>query len=340
MKQELQIKDGYGRLLENVKGRIRQARYEALRTVNKELISLYWDIGAMIISRQEGRSWGKSVVKKLAEDLQKEFPGIRGFSTQNLWYMRQFYLSYENDQKLQPLVGEISWSKNLVIMSKCKGDLEREFYIRVTRKFGWTKSVLIHQIENMSYEKTLLGQTNFAGTLPDEILNQAKLVVKDEYTFDFLELGEEHSERQLEKRLISKVELFLQEMGNLFCFVGSQFRLEVSSREFFIDILLYHRRLRSLVAVDLKIGDFQPEYIGKMQFYLSALDDMVRLEGENPSLGIILCRSRDKTIVEYALRDSGKPIGVAGYRMVRILPEELAGELPTPEQIMKLLEEI
>jgi len=186
----------------------------------------------------------------------------------------------------------------------------------------------------------LLGQTNFEETLPESIRQPAKLAVKDEYTFDFLELGEEHSERQLERALLSKMEQFLREMGDLFTFVGSQYRLEISGKEFFIDILLYHRRLKCLVALELKVGEFQPEYVGKMQFYLAALDDRIRLEGENPSIGIILCKSKDKTIVEYTLRDTSKPIGVAAYKVVTKLPKELQGQLPTPEQIEKLLGEI
>ncbi len=330
----------YAELLKNIKERITAAQYEALKTVNKELIALYWDIGRMIVERQDKESWGKSVVELLSKDLQAEFPGIRGFSMQNLWYMRQFYLNYRGNQKLQPMVGEISWTKNLVIMSKCKDDLQREFYIRMTRKFGWTKNVLIHQIENQSYEKTLLGQTNFEQTVPDEVRHQAKLAVKDEYTFDFLELGEDHLERELEKAILLKLEKFLLEMGGMFAFIGSQHRLEVDDEEYFIDLLLYHRALKCLVAVELKTGKFLPEYVGKMQFYLAVLDDKVRMPDEAPSIGIILCKTKNKTIVEYALRESNKPIGVAQYKIVKTLPDEMKNLLPTPEQITKTLSEI
>ena len=282
----------YNALLGEIKERIRSAQYEALKTVNKGLIALYWDIGRMIVERQKDKGWGKSVVQRLASDLQKDFPGIQGFSAQNLWYMRQLFLEYSDKPKLQPLVGEISWTKNLVIMGSCKNDLEREFYIRMTKKFGWSKNVLIHHIENQSYEKTLLGQTNFDKTVPEHIRSQAKLAVKDEYTFDFLELGEEHSERELERALIGKIEHFLREMGGAFAFLGSQYRLEVSNKEYFIDLLLYHRRLKCLVAVELKITEFQPEHAGKMQFYLAALDDLVRLPDENPSIGIVLVQNQ------------------------------------------------
>ena len=330
----------YSALLVEVKERVRSAQYAALKAVNKELVGLYWDIGRMIAERQKTEGWGKSVVQQLAADLQAEFPGVRGFSVQNLWYMRQFYLEYHNVPKLQPLVGEISWAKNLVIMARCKDPLEREFYIRMTRKFGWSKNVLIHQIENQSYEKSLLGQTNFDKALTPELRSQAKLAVKDEYTFDFLELGEEHGERELERALIARIEDFLRAMGGMFAFMGSQFRLEVDGKEYFIDLLLFHRRLRCLVAIELKIGEFQPEFVGKMQFYLAALDRLVREEGENPSIGIILCKEKNRTVVEYALHDARKPIGVATYRVVKRLPKELKGQLPSPQEIARLLESI
>lgn len=334
------LPDDYTALLAEVKQRVRSAQYEALKAVNKELIALYWDIGRMIGKRQKDKGWGKSVVQGLAQDLQAEFPGIKGFSASNLWRMKLFYESYAEQKKLAPMVREIGWSHNIIIMERCKDSLEREFYIRMVRKFGWTKNVLIHQIENQSYEKTLLGQTNFDKTLTPKQRAQAKLAVRDEYTFDFLELGEEHSERELERALISRIEDLLRAMGGLFAFIGSQFRMEVDGQEFYVDLLLFHRRLKCLVAVDLKISAFQPEFVGKMQFYLTALDRQVREKDENPSIGIILCKEKNRTIVEYALHDSGKPIGVATYRMVRQLPKELNGLLPGPEEIAKLLEDV
>ena len=330
----------YTGLLALVKERVRAAQYSALRVVNKELVGLYWDIGRMIVDRQQEGGWGKSVVERLAVDLQQEFPGIRGFSVQNLWYMRQFYLEYHEHERLQPLVGEIAWSHNLAIMSKCKDPLQREFYIRMAHKFGWSKNVLIHQIENQSYEKSLLGQTNFDQALTSELRTQAKLAVKDEYTFDFLELSEEHNERELERALIAKIENFLREMGAMFAFMGSQYRLEVDGDEFFIDLLLFHRRLRCLVALELKVGKFQPEFVGKMQFYLTVLDRQIRQSDENPSIGIILCKEKSRTIVEYALHDARKPIGVATYEITRTLPKDLAGQLPNPEEITALLDGI
>ena len=212
---KLKLDEHYSRLLSLVKERIRKSQYEALKAVNKELIALYWDIGRMIVDRQRKHGWGKAIVENLAEDLQKEFSGMQGFSARNIWYMRDFFLLYNGNKKLQPLVAEISWTKHLIIMAQCKDDLEREFYIRMTRKFGWTKNVLIHQVEGKTYETTMLNQTNFNKTVPEKIRNQAKLAVKDEYTFDFLELGEEHSERELEKAIMSRMDRFLREKGSV-----------------------------------------------------------------------------------------------------------------------------
>jgi predicted nuclease of restriction endonuclease-like (RecB) superfamily len=330
----------YRLLLQEIKKRVYRSQYEALKAVNKELISLYWDIGKMVVGRQEKYGWGKAVVETLASDLQQEFLGILGFSASGLWRMRIFYLTYRNNEKLAPLVREIGWSHNIIIFERCKDALEREFYIRMSRKFGWSKNVLIHQIDNKTYRKTLVNQTNFDKALPVKIRNQAKLAVKDEYTFDFLELGEEHSELELERALIQKVNRFLVEMGGIFTFMGNQFRIEINGKEFFIDILLYHRRLKCLVAIELKVGEFKPEYAGKMQFYLSALDDLVKMRNENPSIGIILCRDKNRTIVEYALRDSRKPIGVATYKIITKLPMGLRKELPSPEQVSRLLGKI
>ena len=333
------LPEDYAILLAAVKERIRSAQYEALKAVNKELVGLCWDIGQMIVSRQSDAAHGSAIAEQLAADLRDAFPGVRGYSRRNIFYMRDFFLTYRDLPKVQPLVAQIDWSHNLVILQRCTDPLQREFYLRMTAKFGWTKAVLIHQIENQSYEKTLLGQTNFDRTLSPELRAQAKLAVKDEYTFDFLELGEEHSERELQGALIARIEGFLRAMGGVFTFAGSQFRLEVDAKDYFIDLLLFHRQLKCLVAIELKIGEFEPEFVGKMQFYLAALDTQVRLEGENPSIGIILCKEKSRTIVEYSLRDARKPIGVATYRTFKRLPKEFKGLLPAPEQIIKLLED-
>lgn len=325
----------YQNFITNLKTRIRSAQYAAMKMVNKEYIQLCWDIGKAIVEKQKELSWGKSVVEQVAKDLQMEFLGQSGFSARNLWLMKQFYELYSASEILQPLVAEIGWSHHVQIMSKCQNDLQREFYIRMSKKFGWTKNVLIHQIENQSYEKYLLGQTNFDQTVPEKYKNQAILAVKDEYQFDFLELSNEHSEHELETAILKNIRPFLIEMGGYFSFIGNQYRVELDDKEYFIDLLLFHRKLRCLVAIELKIGEFTPEMAGKMQFYLNILNETVRQEDENPSIGIIICKQKSRTIVEYALKDSSKPIGVATYTINSQLPEEWKKLLPSPEQIEK-----
>jgi predicted nuclease of restriction endonuclease-like (RecB) superfamily len=338
MKENIDAKGEYISFLREIKEKIAASQYAALKAVNKELIELYWDLGKRIVEQQERFKWGQSIVETLAKDLQKEYPGMKGFSSQNLWYMRQFYMEYKDNSKLQPLVGEISWSKNIVIFSKCKDDLEKEFYIRMTRKFGWSKNVLIHQIDGKAYERFLLNQTNFDKNVPEEYKGQAKLAVKDEYTFGFLELGENHSEKQLEDALVRNISRFLLELGDGFCFVGNQYRIEIEDDEFFIDLVLYQRKLKSLIAIELKVGKFKPEYAGKMQFYLSVLNDKVRLENENPAIGIIICKDKNRTVVGYALKDVNKPIGIATYSMTKSLPDNLSKYLPSVEKIIERME--
>jgi len=330
----------YKTFFKEIKERIHKAQYDALKSVNKELINLYWDIGKSITAKQEKLGWGKSIVETLARDLQKEFSGIHGFSARNLWNMRTFYLTYKDSQKLQPLVAEISWTKNVIIMERCKDDIRREFYIKTTRKFGWTKDVLINQLEAGAFERYMANQTNFDKTVPGKYRHQAKLAVKDEYSFDFLELGEEHSEKELERALLENVRKFLIEMGGYFTFVGNQYRMEIDEQEFFVDLLLYHRYLRCLVAIELKVGAFKPEYAGKMQFYLSALNDRAKLPDENPSIGIILCKEKSHTIVEYALKDTKKPIGISTYRLTNKLPRELKKYLPSPEEMIERIKSL
>jgi len=323
----------YGQWLAELKQRINGAQYAALRAVNKELIVLYWDIGKTIHERQETEGWGKSVVERLAADLKAEFGEKSGFSAQNLWYMRQFYGEYKDLPNLQPLAGEISWTKHTVILAKCKAPLEREFYLRSTARFGWTRRVLEHQIENKTYEKYLLNQTNFDMALPQALAGQAKLAVKDHYTFEFLELADQHEERALEQALVANIQRFLTEMGPHFTFVGNQYRLNIGGNDYYIDLLLYHRSLRSLIAVELKIGEFQPEHKGKMEFYLTALNEQVKLTGENDAIGIIICKSKNKTVVEYALKTAQQPIGITTYSLTPHLPDSYRKLLPGEDEI-------
>jgi len=299
----------YGNFIKEIKDLIYRRQYEAMKAVNKELINLYWEIGEEINNQQTEKGWGKSIVEVLAKELQKEFPGVQGFSAANLWRMRNFYLSYSKNEKLAPLVREISWTKN----------------------------VLIHNLENNAYHKYLLNQTNFDEAVPEKYRLQAKLSVKDDYNFDFLEMGLEHSEAELEAAIVRNIRAFLSEMGDDYTFIGNQYHLPVGNENFYIDLLLFHRRLKSLIAIELKIGHFQPEYAGKMQFYLTVLDETKKLEDENPSIGIIVCKSKDRTIVEYALKSSDKAIGVTTYNMYDKLPAELKNLLPEPDEIAERL---
>ena len=323
----------YSLFRDDILKRIRSAQYEALRAVNKELISLYWEIGRQIIERQKSLGWGKSVVENLSKDIQEAFPGIQGFGTRNIWNMARFYAEYQSDEILQPLVAEISWAKHLLIMEKCKDTQERRFYILATKRFGWTKNVLMHQIEAKAFENYLLGQSNYDQTLPQSVKHQAALALRDDYTFSLLDLQEEHSERELELSIIKNIRAFLMEFGQDFSFIGNQYRLEVDGHEYFIDLLLYSRRMQALVAIELKVGEFKPEYKGKMEFYLNVLDDKQKLPHENPSIGIIICKEKNRTIVEYALRYSTSPIGVATYSLTSKLPEHYRSLLPSSEEI-------
>ncbi len=330
----------YEDVLKSISSKIKSAQARAMSAVNQELIEIYREIGKTIHEQQSQGEWGDAVVDHLAQDLQKSFPGMKGFSSRNLWRMKDFYQTYEGSKKLTTLSAEISWSHNIAILSKCKSPLEKEFYMKMSKRNGWTYRVLVHQIEIETFETTMEAQSNFKETLPTNLHPEAILIAKDEYALDFLGLADKHSEQELEKAIIRNIEAFLRVVGASISFLGSQYRIEVEGQEFFIDLLFYHRRLKSLIAVELKISEFIPEHVGKMQFYLSVLDDKVRLKGENPSIGIILCKSKKNTVVEYALKEANKPINVASYHLVRELPKNLQKELPSPEQIAKLLENI
>lgn len=320
--------------------KIRNAQYESLKVVNYNLICLYWDIGKEIYDRQNRYGWGKAIVEELSVELREEFAGKSGFSARNLWRMRNFYITFQDDEKVPPSVAEISWTKIYVILEKCKNEQEREFYFKLTRKYGWTKEILIHNISIKTYEKFLLNQTNFDNQLPEEYKRQAKLAIKDEYTFDFMELSTKHSEYELEQELVRHIQKFLSEMGGMFAFIGNQYKIIVNGDEFFIDLLLYHRKLRCLVAIELKIGKFEPADIGQLQFYLTALNEQERLPEENEAIGIIICRSKNRTVVEYALKSATVPMGVATYKISNELPEDMRKLLPEPNEIARRLDEI
>jgi predicted nuclease of restriction endonuclease-like (RecB) superfamily len=331
----------YISFLKTVRSEIQSARIRAARTVNKELISLYWKIGEIIVQKQEELGWGKSVVEQLSKDICKEFDGIKGYSPQNLWNMRQFYLEYRDTPKLQQLVGEIPWGHNLLIINKIKQEDAREYYIRASAEYGWSRNVLLNQIKADAYSRHRLSdkQHNFDKVLPKHLAEQADETMKDSYMLDFLGITAPVLERELENRMVEKIRDVIIELGQGFAFIGSQYQIRAGGREYFIDLLFYHRKLKCLVGFDLKAGKFKPEYAGKMNFYLNLLDDFVREDGENPSIGIILCAEKDNFEIEYSLRGIGKPVGVAEYLLTKELPEKFRNALPSAEDIKnKLLE--
>ena len=340
MENALIIEDVHFRkFVQEVKEKIQTAQQRTLQGVNQEIIALYAEIGRLIIERQAQFGWGKGIVESLAKELQTEFDGLKCFNARNLWHMRNFYLAYKDNQILQTLSAELPWSHNVLIFQRCKDDFAREFYIKSTICHAWSYRVLENHIENQSFENAMLSQNNFKETLPQSLAKKASLILKDEYTFDFLALNDAHSERDLERALIAKIRDFLTQMGSDYAFIGTQYKLEVDGQDFFIDLLLYHRRLKSLIALELKIGDFKPEYAGKMNFYLSALNEQVKLEDENESIGIIVCKSKSQTIVEYALKNMAHPIGVSTYTLTKKLPKALSKLLPTPKEISQKLQD-
>ena len=329
------LPDAYADLLQSVKLRIRESRIRAYRSVNRELMELYWSIGRDIVTRQERDGWGKAVVERLSLDLRDEFPGLSGFSPQNLWYMRQLFSTYKDKPNLQQLVGEIPWGQNLLILAKVKEPDAQEYYLRMTAEMGWSRNVLLNQIKTDAYRRhgVAAKQHNFRETLPEALAEQAHEAMKDVYALDFLGITKPVVERELERRMINHIRDVLLELGQGFAFVGSQYPLRFAVDDYFVDLLFYHRRLRCLVAIELKAGKFRPEYAGKMNFYLNLLNDFVREPGENPSIGIILCGDRNRMEVEYALKGIDKPVGVAEYTLTRELPPDFAGKLPEAEEL-------
>ncbi len=331
---------GYDEFLRELKERIRSAQVRAALAINRELVLLYWQIGREILSQQQQQGWGAKVISQLAKDLKKAFPEMKGFSRTNLLYMRAFAQAYSDEQFVQQVAGQIPWFHNCVLLDKVKDATERQWYIQKTIEHGWSRSILTHQIELRLYHRQGKATTNFERTLPKPQSELAEQVLKDPYNFDFLSLGDKAWERELENALLKHIRDFLLELGVGFAFVGNQYHLEVGGRDFWIDLLFYHYRLHCFVVIDLKVVEFEPEFSGKMSFYVSAVDDLLRQSGDNPTIGIILCKTKNQTLVEYALRDVNKPIGVSTYQLQDALPENLQGSLPTIEQLEAELEAV
>ena len=326
--------EGYEPFLLKLKERVRSAQLKAAVAVNTELIGLYWELGKSIVEQQEKSGWGEAVLERLSKDLTSAFPGLKGFSRRNLYRIRGLYLAYKGESEFVPqAVAQIPWGHNIVILEKLKDPVERNWYTVQTMQYGWSRAILTHQIESGLYHRQGKAISNFDRALPPPQSDLARETLKDPYNFDFLMLDSEAHERDLENGLIAHIRSFLLELGVGFAFIGSQYHLEVGDQDFYLDFLFYHVRLRCYVVIDLKATEFKPECAGKMNFYLSVVDDLLRHPDDKPSIGMILCKDKNKFIAEYALRDTHKPIGVAEYITAESLPEQLKGSLPTVEEI-------
>jgi len=335
------ISNDYKETLELIKQEIQTARFQVVKSITKEHIELYWKIGKIILEKQNDEGWGKSVVEKISKDLRQDYPESSGYSARNLWDMRRFYSRYSNNEKLRQLVAEIPWGQNLLILSKIKDDKEAEFYLSATKEYGWSRNVLLNQIKAQAYKRALPDNKthNFQTALPEFLSEQADEALKSEYNLEFLGLKEGVKERELENKMIEKIRDVIMEFGAGFAFLGNQFKLKLGKKEYFVDLLFYHRKLQCLVAVELKVGEFKPEYAGKLNFYLEILDNTEKTENENPSIGILLCAEKDTLEVEYALRTTNKPIGVAEYQLTKDLPKKYKQYLPDNKMIIEKLKE-
>jgi predicted nuclease of restriction endonuclease-like (RecB) superfamily len=355
----------YTNFLTEVKGRIQTARLQASRAVNRELVMLYWDIGRGIVERQKRLGWGDAVVERFAADLRAEFPDMQGFSPANVWRMRQCFEAYSGPeflaqavrelgpvpvgmardqflaQAVRELVAAVPWGHHVFLLGKIKEPQGMFYYLRATAQFGWSRRVLLNQIKDQAYERAVKEKKthNFELALPEHFAGQADEMLKSRYNLEFLGIARPMKELELEERLISRLQQFIMELGYGFCFVGRQYRLALGKKEYFVDLLFYHRFLKALVAFDLKIGEFEPEHAGKMDFYLNLLNEKERGPDDRPSIGVILCAEKDDVEVEYALKTKANPIGVAEYVLSEKLPSEFKGKLPTARQLADVARE-
>ncbi|MGE4349249.1 MAG: YhcG family protein [Candidatus Berkiella sp.] len=323
----------YTDLLEELKKRVASERYQAALQLNRGLVLLYYHIGTRIIKSQEEKGWGSKVINQLSKDLRSAFPDMKGFSPRNLNYMRRLAETYPDFEFVQQVVAKLPWGHSVHLLDRVANPQERLFYFHRAIEHGWSRSIMLHQIDLNLFRREGKAITNFKDKLPSPISDLAHYTLKDPYLFDFLSLGDEAHEREVEKALITHMEKFLLELGAGFAFVGRQYHLEVAEQDFYIDLLFYHLKLRAFVVIELKDKDFKPEYAGKMNFYLSAIDDLVKHPTDQPSIGLILCKSKNNVLAEYTLRDMTKPIGLAEYRLTEALPKEIKTNLPSIEEL-------
>jgi predicted nuclease of restriction endonuclease-like (RecB) superfamily len=330
--------DDYTHFLENLKKRVYSSRYKAAIAANKELLLLYHHIGAEILKSQEEYGWGAKIVDRLSHDLHTEFPEMKGFSPRNLKYMRKFAKAYPDLPFVQEVLAQLTWYHMITLLDKVKDNQHRLFYVQHAIEHGWSRNNMVTHIETALHQRQGKAITNFKERLPSPQSDLAHYTLKDPYIFDFLSVGKEAHERDVEKALIQHMERFLIELGSGFAFVGRQYHLEVGGQDFYIDLLFYHLKLRCFCVLELKDNDFKPEYAGKMNFYLSAVDDLIKHPDDQPSIGLILCKSKNNVLAEYTLRDMSKAIGLAEYRLTEALPEEIKTNMPTIEQLEKELQ--
>ncbi|MFN7934023.1 MAG: PDDEXK nuclease domain-containing protein [Bryobacteraceae bacterium] len=323
----------YAALLKSIKERIQTAQVRAAVAVNQELVLLYWGIGREILLRQEQEGWGKNVIPRLSADLSSEFPAMKGLSPRNLGYMKAFAEAWPDESILQDPLAKLTWFHNLTLLEKIKNQEERLWYARAAIEHGWSRNVLVIQIEAGLYRRQGKAITNFSKALPSPQSDLAQQLLRDPYNFDFLTLTTDADERDVETGLVAHIQKFLLELGTGFAFVGRQYSLEIAGDDYRLDLLFYHLKLRCFVVIDLKTGPFKPEYAGKMNFYLAAVDDMLKHPSDNPTIGLILCKSKKELVVEYALRNTATPMGIAEFKHLEKLPADLKGSLPSIEEI-------
>ena len=334
VKRVLMNSSEYISIVEKIKSEITSAQYRAAVHVNADMLLLYYDIGCVI---NEHKTWGNKFIDNLASDIRMEFPESKGYSVRNLKYMAKFAEAYSNREFVQQVVAQIPWGHNVVLLDKVPDTKERGWYIKKSAENGWSRNVLVHQIESGLYQRQVLVDkvSNFESRLPSPQSELAVQTMKDPYVFDFIPFREEMLERDIEQALVRDVTKLLLELGTGFAFLGNPYHLNVGGDDFYIDLLFYNLNLRCYVVIELKAGDFKPEYAGQLNFYLSAVDGILKKEEDNPSIGLLLCKSKNNLVAEYSLKDISKPIGVSEYKATRSLPDALEEQLPSVEDIQK-----
>ena len=330
----------YQPFLQDILVKIQSARYEMLKSVSKQTVLLYWEIGKSVSEKVHNEDWGKSVVEKLSKDLQTEFSGIRGFSSRNIWNMKNFYEFYAKNEKLQPLVAEIGWTQNCLILEKCKNIHQIEYYLRKTKQMGWSKLDLIDKIKKNYFENQALAQNNFETTISTQLKAQVAWEFVDDYNIELINLDQPFSEKELESSIVSNVVKFLSEMGGSFAFVGRQYRIEFHEKEYFIDLLFFNLKLNCYVIFELKAREFDPKDMGQIKWYMELVNNHIKEHTHNLTIGIILCKNKDRLMVEYMLNNNQDPLGIATFNRYEELPEEYAKYLPSEKDIIKRLSNI